>query len=137
MNDIVVSKNGNNLYASFETKPDEWSVFGADSQWHVISKKENNIWNVRQTDTSVYPYQDSFVPSIASSASEAISIALETNSLNRVSLFTYNTQSYGYAPLTNDNLAVAFTFYATSTNNTPQLVATTMDYYGPGKCKKT
>ena len=139
LNDIAFSHNGNNLYASFETNPDEWSVFGSDSSWHIITEKDDNeIWNVRTTDTSVYPYQDNMVPTTASSASEAISIALETNSLNRTDLFTYTTQPYGYANLTNNNLAIALTYYVPTANstNTPALVATAMDYYGVGEMQE-
>ena len=139
LNDIIFSQNGNNLYASFETNPDEWSAYGADSFWHVIAKKdENDIWNVRTTDTSVYPYQDSMVATTASSASEAISIALETNSFNRTDLYTYTAQTYGYANLTNNNLAIALTYYVptANSNNTPAMVATAMDYYGVGEMQE-
>jgi hypothetical protein len=79
---------GGNVYWCIETAPDEWSIFGSQEYplaWHVVAKKLDGIWFARTSENGL-------AETSATTAPEAITIALEAYAKNRI-------PSEGYSPI--------------------------------------
>ena len=102
----------NNVYWTLETAEDEWSVWGANEwplQWRMVAQYTNGAWAVRGTNGVLQA-------TAAQDAAEAVTLALETNALNRCDRSAYSPV-YGYGAFRGGLPANwACTFYPASTN---------------------